>query len=283
MNSKTRKPAWLIKKIDHSALSTLHNSLSGLGLNTICKEARCPNHSECARDRQASFLVLGTICTRRCTFCNVTKSIPLPPDPSEPYHIAQAVQRLLLTHVVITSPTRDDLPDGGAEHYSRTVMALRELTPHVKIELLVPDLQGSSDSLMIVINSLPDILSHNMETVRRLYSIRKGAVYSRSLDLFRTASSAAPGLRLKSGFMLGLGETKDEVLELMCDLYSAGCRLLSIGQYLRPSLAHQEVVSWITPREFEDYKDSALSMGFQHVESGPFVRSSYHSARYLED
>jgi lipoic acid synthetase len=275
-----RKPEWLQKKINPAAHAGMEGLLGELRLHTVCQEARCPNITECFRERQATFLILGAACTRLCSFCNVTKQTPLPPDPDEPGRVAEAVVRLGLAHVVITSPTRDDLPDGGAGHYAGTVARIREASPGTKVELLIPDFQGSLESLETVVASTPDICGHNIETVPRLYAIRAGADYGRSLGVLRTLRELAPALAAKSGLMLGLGEEEEEVLAVLADLREAGCAYLSLGQYLAPSRSHHPVHSFVPPATFERLRERALAMGFAHVESGPYVRSSYHAAHY---
>ncbi|QSV46382.1 lipoyl synthase [Geobacter benzoatilyticus] len=275
-----RKPEWLQKRINPAAHAAMEGLLGELHLHTVCQEARCPNITECFRERQATFLILGADCTRLCSFCNVTKRTPLPPDSTEPARVAEAVFRLGLSHVVITSPTRDDLPDGGAGHYAETVAAIRSAAPATKVELLIPDFLGSSESLARVVASAPAIIGHNVETVPRLYDIRAGGEYGRSLRVLRMLGELAPAVRSKSGIMLGLGETEDEVLTVFADLRAAGCSYLGIGQYLAPSRQHHPVREFIRPELFEKYRITALSMGFAHVESGPYVRSSYHAARY---
>ncbi len=275
-----RKPQWLQKKINPAAHAGMEGLLGELRLHTVCQEARCPNITECFRERQATFLILGADCTRLCSFCNVTKRTPLPPDPGEPDRVAEAILRLGLSHVVITSPTRDDLPDGGASFFAETVVAIRRASPATKVELLIPDFLGSRESLARVVASAPAIIGHNVETVPRLYHIRAGADYGRSLGVLRTLRELEPAVRSKSGIMLGLGETGEEVMAVLADLRSVGCSYLSIGQYLAPSKSHHPVREFILPELFEKYRDAALSMGFAHVESGPYVRSSYHAARY---
>lgn len=275
-----RKPDWLQKKVapaDHAAMDRL---LGALQLNTVCREATCPNISECYRQKQATFLLMGRVCTRCCTFCNVGADRPSPLDPGEPSRVAAAVSHLALNHVVITSPTRDDLADGGAAHYAATVAAIRQQAPQATIELLIPDLQGSEPALLTILESCPDILGHNIETVPRLYAIRAGADYERSLHLLRRAATLASSLPVKSGIMLGLGETAEEVLVTLAAIRATGCRYLSIGQYLAPSRRHHPVAAFIEPATFDRYRDEALTLGFTHVESGPYVRSSYHADRY---
>ncbi len=275
-----RKPAWLQKRVAPGAHAEMDQLLGGLKLNTVCREAMCPNITECFQNKQATLLIMGAICTRQCSFCNVTKERPQPLDLAEPERVAEAVARLGLRHVVITSPTRDDLVDGGASHYAETVAAIRSVAPATRIELLVPDFQGDRQSLATVLAAQPDILSHNLETVPRLYSIRAGADYRRSLDLLAAAHDQAPAIPTKSGLMFGLGETEAEVLVVLADLRSVGCCYLSLGQYLAPSRQHQPVVAYIPPEQFATLKEQALALGFAHVESGPYVRSSYLAEQY---
>jgi lipoic acid synthetase len=276
----TRKPDWLQKKINPAAHAEMDKLLGDHRLHTVCREAICPNISECFRNRQATFLILGRSCTRLCSFCNVTKETPLPVDPDEPGRVAQAVARLALSHVVITSPTRDDLPDGGALLYAATVAAIREDSPDTRIELLIPDFLGNRASIATVVDAGPDIIGHNVETVPRLYQIRSGADYQRSLAVLDTVRELDPGLKTKSGIMVGLGETEAEVLQVFADLRRAGCVYISVGQYLAPSKSHYPVQAFIRPERFDFYREEALAMGFQHVESGPYVRSSYHAEQY---
>lgn len=275
-----RKPDWLQKKIspaDHAAMDRL---LGSLQLNTVCREAFCPNISECFRQKQATFLIMGTECTRSCSFCNVSANHPSPLDPDEPARVAKAVVALELQHVVITSPTRDDLADGGAGHFAATVAAIRTAAPQTAIELLVPDFKGDLPSLERVLAAKPDILGHNIETVPRLYSIRAGADYRLSLDLLKTAKQLSPAMPVKTGIMLGLGETPDEVSSTLAEIRATGCEYLSIGQYLAPSRVHHPVAAFIEPAKFDRYRELALSMGFSYVESAPYVRSSYHAEEY---
>jgi lipoic acid synthetase len=278
----TRKPEWLQKKIVPSAHGEMEGLLKELRLNTVCQQARCPNISECFGKRQATFLILGRICTRLCSFCSVSKETPLPLDQGEPASVAEAVLRLGLAHVVITSPTRDDLPDGGASAYAETVKQIRISSPKTKVELLIPDFMGDAAALATVVASAPDILGHNLETVPRLYGIRSGADYRRSLDLLADAHRLDPELKTKSGLMLGLGEEEGELFEVLKDLLETGCSYLSLGQYLAPSRQHYPVQRYLEPELFERYKAEALAMGFLHVESAPYVRSSYHADQYGE-
>jgi len=276
-----RKPEWLRKKVPQGEQAAMRGLLSELKLNTVCQQALCPNISECFGCGQATFLILGRDCTRQCSFCNVDKApSPQAPDADEPRRLAEAVLRLKLSHVVITSPTRDDLADGGAGHYAATVAAVRELSPATAVELLVPDFGGDHAALATVLAAQPAILAHNLETVPRLYEVRKGADYQRSLNLLEQAVQLAPAIPTKSGIMLGLGEELDEVRAVMQDLRKVGCSYLSLGQYLAPSKRHQPVVAYLEPQLFDQLRDEALALGFRHVESGPYVRSSYHASNY---
>jgi lipoyl synthase len=278
----TRKPEWLQKKINPSAHADMERLLGDLKLHTVCREACCPNISECFRQQQATFLILGRLCTRLCTFCNVSRETPLPVDPGEPARVAEAICRLELAHVVITSPTRDDLPDGGAAHYAETVAAIRAASPRTAIELLIPDFRGDRQALATVVAAGPDIVGHNLETIPRLYHIRQGADYRRSLEVLATLRELAPDLKTKSGLMVGLGETDEELEAAFQDLRRVGCSYLSIGQYLAPSRRHVPVQEFVEPARFEHYREQALALGFAHVESAPYVRSSYHAAAYRD-
>ncbi|MBU5637486.1 lipoyl synthase [Geomonas sp. Red69] len=275
-----RKPEWLQKKVNPAAHAEMEGLLKELSLNTVCQQARCPNITECFRQRQATFLILGRACTRLCSFCSVSKEVPLAPERGEPTSVAEAVRRLKLSHVVITSPTRDDLPDGGAGQYADTVAAIRKASPGTRIELLIPDFMGNLEALKRVLASAPDILGHNLETVPRLYAIRSGADYRRSLRLLAEAHRLEPELKTKSGLMLGLGEEEGELLAVFKDLVDAGCSYLSLGQYLAPSRQHYPVQSFIEPERFDRLKEQALAAGLLHVESAPYVRSSYMADRY---
>ncbi len=275
-----RKPEWLRKKVNPGDQNEMRSLLGELRLNTVCQQALCPNISECFACGQATFLILGRNCTRLCSFCNVEKTAPLPVDSDEPARVAEAVQRLKLSHVVITSPTRDDLPDGGASLYVATVEAIRHSSPKTRIELLIPDFQGAVPSLEAIVASRPDIIAHNVETVPRLYQIRSGADYARSLEVLRFCAERAPDIRTKSGIMLGMGEQAEEVLQVLKDLRATGCAYLSVGQYLAPSRRHYPVQEYVAPELFESLRKQALEMGFSHVESGPYVRSSYHAGKY---
>jgi len=250
--------------------------MKNLHLNTVCREARCPNRVECFNRGTATFLIMGDTCTRRCRFCNVNKGKPQPLDKEEPRHVAEAVKALGLKYVVITSVTRDDLPDGGAAHFASVIRKVREIDPGVGIEVLIPDFQGDSDSLNTVLDARPDVLNHNVETVSRLYeAVRPGAVYERSLELLARAKTINPSIKTKSGLMVGLGETDAELYGVFADLRKAGCDLLTIGQYLAPTKEHYPVADYILPEKFEEYRAKALEMGFLDAASGPLVRSSY--------
>ncbi|MBC7961626.1 MAG: lipoyl synthase [Steroidobacteraceae bacterium] len=275
-----RKPEWLRKRVNPGEQTGMRQLLGELRLNTVCQQALCPNISECFSCGQATFLILGRNCTRLCSFCNVDKTAPLPVDVDEPGRVAEAVSRLKLSHAVITSPTRDDLPDGGAEVYAATVAAIRAVSPATRIELLIPDMQGQRASLAVVAAARPDIIGHNIETVPCLYHIRSGADYRRSLDVLKTIRELAPEIRTKSGIMLGMGEVEQDVLEVFRDLRGVDCDYLSIGQYLAPSRAHYPVQEYIPPARFDELRRAALELGFSHVESGPYVRSSYHAGQY---
>jgi lipoic acid synthetase len=253
-------------------------------LHTICEEAACPNIGECWGEfRTASFLLLGDTCTRNCGFCDVKTGRPGTVDWGEPTRLAEAVARLSLRHVVITSVTRDDLDDGGAAIFAATIRQLKQRDPGLGVEVLIPDFQGNWDALAIVMQAGPDILNHNLESVPRLYSrVRPKAVYTQSLELLRRAKELSPRTPTKSGLMVGLGETRDELLTVFEDLRANNVDVLTVGQYLRPSLRHLPVERHVTPEEFEDLKVVARRMGFRHVESGPLVRSSYHAHAQLQ-
>jgi lipoic acid synthetase len=279
------KPEWLRRKLpDPEAMSKMRNLLQRHGLNTVCQGALCPNQGECFGQGTATFLILGKTCTRNCTFCAIpTEDRPPAPDPDEARRIARASAELGLKHVVITSVTRDDLEDGGALHFAATVRALREINPGIIVEVLIPDFRGSAEALEKVMDSRPDILNHNLETVPRLYpEVRPQAVYSRSIELLRSAKAMAPDKFTKSGLMLGLGEEKDEVRRAMADLRDASCDLLTLGQYLRPSGKHHPVARYVTPDEFEELRLEGEKMGFKGVFSAPLVRSSFHAAEIFK-
>jgi lipoyl synthase len=250
-----------------------------LGLNTVCESARCPNMGECWEHRTATFMILGNICTRACGFCAVPSGKPAaPPDEHEPERVAEAAERMGLRYAVVTSVNRDDQPDGGAAIFARTIGEIRRRIPACKVEVLIPDFRGDWQALETVIAARPDVLNHNTETVPRLYhEVRKGAVYARSLELLRRAKLLAPEMPTKTGLMLGLGETREEVLAAMQDLAAQGTGILTLGQYMQPTREHLPVVRFVHPDEFAEYKTLGEQMGFAHVESGPLVRSSYHA------
>jgi len=260
----------------------MKQALRSLHVETVCEQARCPNIGECFSRKVATFLILGKNCTRMCSFCNIQKARPLPVDRDEPERVAQAIEQLGLKHVVITSVTRDDLSDGGAEVFAQTIKLIREKIPQVKIETLIPDFGFSLEALKIVVAAKPDIIAHNLETVPALYKqVRQGADYLGSLGLLRRLKEIAPQFKTKSGLMLGLGEKADEVLAVMHDLRSVKCDLLSIGQYLAPSKQHYPVKEYISLEQFDWYKDKGRELGFLHIQSAPYVRSSYLAAEYL--
>jgi len=274
-----RKPDWLKAEYNNESIDEMNEMLSTLNLNTVCNEAACPNRGECYRKHTATFLILGANCTRHCRFCNVTQACPKPIDQNEPNNIAEATQRLGLRHVVITSVTRDDLPDGGAAHFANVTGAVKKTNIHTTVELLIPDLQGNEAALKTVLEASPDILVHNLETVPRLYSqVRPEADYLRSLNVLKNAKKYSSSVITKTGIMLGLGETKDEVIDLIEDVVKADCDIMTIGQYLRPSKEHLPVVEYINPDIFSEYADIGKTMGIRYVYSAPLVRSSYNAS-----
>jgi lipoic acid synthetase len=251
-------------------------------LHTVCESAHCPNIGECWEHRTATFMILGNVCTRRCGFCVVQKGAPLPVDWDEPLRVARAVAALGLRYAVVTSVDRDDRKDGGAALFARTIEEIRRLNPGCKVEVLIPDFQGKTEALKMVLDARPDVLNHNIETVERLYKpVRPGSRYRRSLELLRASKQLAPQIPTKSGLMLGLGEEWDEVVVTLGDLRSHLVELVTIGQYLRPSPRHLPIARYYTPEEFAQLKQVAADLGFRHVESGPLVRSSYHAQRAL--
>lgn len=277
-----RKPEWLRKKISFSAQKDMDQLLKENGIHTICQEAKCPNISECFAAKTATFLILGDICTRRCTYCNVTTGSPHSVNKEEIHQVTDAVKQLGLKFVVITSPARDDLKDGGAEQFLEVTQNVLNKTSDTQVELLVPDFQGNIESIKTVANSGAVIVGHNIETVPRLYNIRKASIYQRSLDVLQEIKNHAPdNVKTKSAIMLGLGETKEEVVEVFQDLIDVGCKLLSVGQYLAPSNEYEKVLEYITPAQFEEYKQIALDMGFEYVHSSPYARSSYMAHEYV--
>ena len=279
---RQRKPDWLRKKISFSAQKDMDQLLKENGIHTICQEAKCPNISECFAAKTATFLILGGICTRRCTYCNVTTGAPDAVNKEEIDQVSDAVKQLGLKFVVITSPARDDLKDGGAQQFLEVTENILQKLPGTQVELLVPDFQGNLESIKTVAKSGAVIVGHNIETVPRLYNIRKASVYQRSLDVLRDIKEHAPeGVKTKSAIMLGLGETKEEVVAVFKDLLEVGCKLLSVGQYLAPSNEYEKVLEYVTPKQFEEYKEIALEMGFEYVHSSPYARSSYMAHEYV--
>ena len=283
-NSQDRLPRWLKVKAPGSPnYLDLKRLVKSLKLNTVCESAQCPNIGECWGNRTATFMILGDICTRSCGFCAIRTGRPQVLDEDEPKRVAQAIAALGLGHAVITSVNRDELPDGGAHIFAETIDEIHRLCPKTSIEVLIPDFQGDQDSLLAILNAVPDILNHNLETVPRLYpTMRPQAIYSRSLELLDRARKfgTAP---TKSGMMLGAGETIDEIKDTIGDLSDVGCNILTLGQYLSPSRKHVPVARFLDPSEFTELGNYARRLGFNHVESGPLVRSSYHAEKQVED
>lgn len=273
------RPEWLrVRFASNEQFSDLRGLVRELSLHTVCEEAHCPNLGECWSHRTATFMILGSICTRGCRFCAVTAGRPHPVDLDEPGRVAEAVHRMGLRHAVITSVSRDDLPDGGAGIFAATIREIKRLSPGTTVEVLIPDFQGSASDLQVVMDARPDVLNHNLETVERLQQqVRVRAFYQRSLEVLRRAKEMAPESLTKSGLMVGLGETTDEIVQTLRDLRAVGCDSVTIGQYLRPSQRHVAVNRYYAPAEFAALRDEALSLGFRHVESSPLVRSSYHA------
>jgi len=280
-----RLPPWVRSRLPSAEdLARISSWTYQRGLATVCQEARCPNRGDCFHRRTATFLILGPRCTRNCRFCAVEHGSPSPVAADEPLRVASSVKALGLKFTVITSVTRDDLPDGGASVFAETIEAIRRECPGTGIEVLVPDFQGSEDALRVVVEASPDVLNHNLETVPRLYpQVRQGASYERSLELLRRVRTWAPRMWTKSGIMVGVGETLDEILGLMRDLVRVECQVLTIGQYLQPSMLHHPVERYLHPDEFEELKALALAQGMAKVVAGPLVRSSYHAAETMND
>jgi len=278
-----RRPEWLKVKASFGPnYADLKRLMRGLDLHTVCEEAGCPNIYECWEDREATFLVLGDKCTRRCGFCDVMTAKPDPVQEDEPERLARAVSAMDLRYVVLTSVARDDLPDGGASVWAACVRAIREAVPGCSVEVLPPDFKGEERAIATVLDAEPDVFAHNLETVRRLHAkIRPAFEYDRSLEVLRTAKRLRPTGVTKSNLILGMAEEPDEVLESIRDLAETGCELLTMGQYLQPTAFHLPVDRWVTPEEFAGYAEAGRDMGFAHVEAGPLVRSSYHAGRQL--
>jgi len=284
MTEKKGHLYWLRRKLpDQKVLERMDSLLKELNLHTVCDSALCPNRGECFKKGTATFMILGDICTRNCRFCAIEKGEPLPLDPEEPYHIAKAAKHLNLKHIVVTSVTRDDLSDGGAEYFAQTIMEVKKILPESTIEVLVPDFEGSWKALQIVIDAQPEVINHNIETVARLYQlVRPKAIYQRSLELLEQVKIRDKNIISKSGIMVGLGEKKEEVIKAMEDLREVYCDILTIGQYLKPSPHHLRTSDYIHPDKFKEYQKIGISLGFKYVASAPLVRSSYHAGEILK-
>lgn len=280
------RPEWLKVRIRaNDTFDGVNRMINDLSLHTVCQEARCPNIFECWSEGTATFMILGDVCTRHCGFCAVGKGKPLALDPDEPRHVGEAVRQLGVRHAVVTSVNRDELPDGGAGHFTQTIHWIRRLNPEVRVEVLIPDFCGNEQALKTVLDARPDVLNHNTETVKRLYRhVRPDAKYEQSLELLRRAHArkAEYPLLTKSGLMAGLGESVDELLEAFRDIAATGCDILTVGQYLAPTPKHIPIEKYYSPDEFAGLKQQALAMGFRYVEAGPLVRSSYHAGRHAE-
>jgi len=278
-----KKPEWLKVPYNKQAVDEVAALMKDLKLNTVCKEANCPNLGECYQKHTATFMIMGSQCTRNCRFCNVTCGKAGPLDPEEPLHVAEVAQKLGLRHVVVTQVTRDDLPDGGAAHMAATVRSIHSLCPGTTVEVLISDLKGSEEALQTVLAAKPEVMNHNVEMVERLYSdIRPQAKYASSLKVLSDSKRFAPGILTKTGFMLGLGERDEEVGKLMDDIRATGCDILTISQYLQPTKEHWPLDRYVTPEEFARWKDVAMAKGFRFVASSPLVRSSYRAAEALD-
>jgi lipoic acid synthetase len=282
MQKSRRLPAWLkMQRASGANYSMVRHIVIENQLNTICTSGNCPNIGECWNSGTATFMILGDICTRGCKFCATKTGKPIPPDPSEPLRVAESIRSMKLKHCVITSVDRDDLTDGGASFWYRTIKCIKEVNPDITIETLIPDLDGNTELIQMIIDAQPEVISHNIETVERLTPlIRTRARYKTSLDVIRYISGK--GKKSKSGFMLGLGESEDEIFATIRDLYSSGCKILTIGQYLQPGSDYLEVVNYITPEKFEEYRIFSLETGFSVVESSPLVRSSFHAENHVK-
>ncbi|MBN2428470.1 MAG: lipoyl synthase [Deltaproteobacteria bacterium] len=280
-----RKPDWLKVRFkggpDYARIERLHRAH---GLHSVCRSAACPNQGECWSRGTATFMILGDCCTRDCAFCNVSHGTPKTVDEGEPRKVAEAIAELQLRHAVVTSVTRDDLADGGAALFVDLIRAVRRAAPDCRVEVLIPDLGGDRRALEKILEAGPDILGHNLETVPRLYArVRSQAVYQRSLDVLRNSRKMKPDIPTKSGLMVGMGETRSEIANAMKDLVDAGCRLLTLGQYLQPTRKHFPVQRYVAPEEFADMREEGLEIGFIHVEAGPLVRSSYHAEEQFKE
>ena len=285
MEAKQRLPDWLRRPIqtDESYVE-VHRLLKEGNLHTVCEDAKCPNRHECWNQGTATFMILGNVCTRNCRFCNVSTGRPDKVDLGEPERVAQAAEKLGLRHVVVTSVTRDDLSDGGSEIFVKTILAIRRRLPSVSVEVLTPDFKGNRDDLYRVLDAAPAVFNHNIETVERLQQpIRQTATYECSLNVLKRASEYGKNIKIKSGIMVGLGETDDEIVQTLKDLFENGVRLLTIGQYLAPTRDHVRTKRFVTPQEFVDLEKQAYALGFESVASGPLVRSSYHAQQMLSE
>jgi lipoic acid synthetase len=283
MPEQMRKPDWLKVMYNPKAVQEVASLMKDLKLNTVCKEANCPNLGECFMKHTATFMILGSHCTRNCKFCNVTHAMPEKVDPHEPENLAKAAEKLGLRHVVITQVTRDDLPDGGAGQFAECLRQLHEHCPDATAEVLTSDMKGKTDCLDLVVQAGPDVFNHNVEMPKELYPlIRPGASYERSLNVLKYVKDMYPDVLTKTGFMVGLGETEDQIDRLLDDLAEVGCDILTIGQYLQPSPQHYPLQRYVTPEEFAHYKEMALNKGFRFVTSTPLVRSSYRAAEAVE-
>jgi lipoic acid synthetase len=279
---KQERPLWLKQRVTAAGVNAVSSLMRDYDLHTVCQSADCPNLGECFGARTATFLILGGVCTRNCRFCSVAKGAPRQLDMNEPERVAQAVKTLGLKHAVVTSVTRDDLPDGGAGQFVACIQKIRQLNPDTTVEVLVPDFAGDEVALTAVLEATPDVFNHNIETVARLYpTVRPEAKYQRSLDILQKAARYG-SLLTKSGMMLGLGETEPEVIQVLRDWAAHGVQAITIGQYLQPSPAHLEIVEYVHPDQFKKYEEIGNDMGFRQVVSGPLVRSSYHAASLLE-
>ena len=281
---ENKKPDWLKIKISTSSdMQNVVSMLKKLNLHTVCEEADCPNLMECFGKKTATFMILGRECTRNCTFCTVSKNAPMAVDTQEPFRVAEAVKQLGLKYVVITSVTRDDLQDGGAGHFAKVIEAVKGASANTAVEVLIPDFQGDIDALYRVVKAKPKVINHNIETIKRLYPVvRPMANYDRTLELLKRVKDMDSDICSKSGFMVGLGETQEEVINLLSHLRKSGCEIVTIGQYLAPSKKHHPVIEYVTPEVFEIYKKKAEEMGFKYVASSPLVRSSYHAGEAFE-
>jgi len=272
-----KKPDWLKVRVSSEELEKMQGFLNDMSLNTVCQSADCPNIGECFAKKTATFMIMGNVCTRGCRFCAVEKGHPLPLDEDEPRRVAEATRKLGLRHVVVTCVTRDDIPDGGAQHFANTIHELQKI-PGLTVEVLVSDFMGNEESIRTVAMAKPDVINHNIETVPRLYpKVRPKADYQGSLNLLKKVKELDDNIATKSGIMVGLGELEDEVIEVMQDLRDINCDMMTIGQYLRPSEKHIEAEEYVTPEQFEKYREIGYQMGFKYIASGPLVRSSYHA------